>query len=109
MAIGVGVAVTVLTPLTVGPFVLVAVVVALGVLVRRPAGLDAAVTGLLPGAGLLMVYIAYINRHGPGEVCRTAATEHECTTQWSPWPWLLVGLGLTAVGVWLFRRVGGWR
>jgi hypothetical protein len=53
------------------------------------------------------VYIAYLNRHGPGEVCRTNAAQHECTTQWSPWPWLLVGLVLVAAGVLLFRRAGG--
>jgi di/tricarboxylate transporter len=98
-----------LTPLTIGRFVLVAVIVALAVLLRRSGGFDAGVTGLLSGAGLLMVYIAYLNRDGPGEVCRINPTGQECTSEWSPWPWLVLGIVLVAAGVLLFRRFGGRR
>jgi hypothetical protein len=96
-----------LTALTIGPFVLVAVVVALAVLVRGSHGIDAGVTGLLSGTGLPLLYIAYLNRDGPGDVCRTSATEHSCTSQWSPWPWLAVGTVLVVAGVVLFRRASG--
>jgi bacteriorhodopsin len=67
------------------------------------------VTGLLSGVGMLALYIAYLNRHGPGEVCGHSVTDHHCTTEWSPWPWLFVGVLLLAAGVVLlrvFRRAG---
>ena len=52
--VGAGACLAVLTALTIGPAVLVAVVVALVVLVRRPGGVDAGVTGLISGAGVLV-------------------------------------------------------
>jgi 4-hydroxybenzoate polyprenyltransferase len=103
LAIGAGACLALLTPLTIGLFVLVVVIVGLAVLVRRGGGIDAGVTGLLTGAGMLALYIAYLNRHGPGEICGHSATEHHCRTEWSPWPWLFVGLLLVAAGVVLFR------
>ena len=94
----------VLTVLTIGPVLLVAVVVALVVLMRRPGGVGEEVNGLVSGAGVLLLTIAYLNRHGPGDYCETSATEQSCTSEWSPWPWLVVGVLLVAGGVLLFRR-----
>jgi hypothetical protein len=93
-----------LTALTIGPVLLVAVVMALVVLIRRPGGVGEGVNGLVSGAGVLLLTIAYLNRHGPGEYCETSATETHCTSEWSPWPWLVVGVLLGAAGVLLFRR-----
>ena len=105
-AVGAGACLALLTLLTIGPFVLVAVLAALAVLIPRRGSVEHGVTGLLSGAGLLALYIAYLNRDGPGEVCRSSATEQSCTSEWSPWPWLVLGLVLVAAGVALFRRAG---
>jgi hypothetical protein len=105
MAVGAGACLALLTALTIGPAVLVAVVAALVALVRRPGGVDAGVTGLLSGAGVLALCVAFLNRQGPGEVCETSATQSTCTSEWSPWPWLVVGVLLMAGGVLPFRRV----
>jgi hypothetical protein len=104
MGVGAGACLALLTALTIGPLLLVAVVVALVVLVRRRGSVDAAMTGLMSGVGVVLLTIAYLNRHGPGEYCETSATEQRCTGEWSPWPWLVVGLLLVVAGVLLFRR-----
>ena len=57
------------------------------------------VQGLVSGLGLPILYIAWINREGPGEVCHTTATENFCVSEWSPWPWLVAGLILVATGL----------
>jgi hypothetical protein len=98
-AIGAGVCVAWLSPLTIALAVLVAVVVAAAVLVGRPGGVDAGVTGLLSGPGMVLLVIAFLNRDGPGEVCKTSATGHHCTSAWSPWPWVVVGVLLVVGGV----------
>ena len=102
--VGAGACLGLLTALTIGPVLLVAVVVALVVLVRRPVSVYAAMTGLMSGIGVVLLTIAYLNRHGPGEYCETSATEQHCTSEWSPWPWLVVGLLLVGAGVLLCRR-----
>jgi uncharacterized membrane protein len=104
LAVGAGACLALLTALTIGPLVLVAVVVATVLLVRRPGSVDAAMTGLMCGVGALLLCVAFLNRHGPGDYCETSATEQTCSTQWSPWPWLVVGVLLVAGGVLLFRR-----
>lgn len=109
VVVGAAACLALLTPLTIGPFVLVAVIVALGVLLRLSGGIGAEVTGVLSGVGALLLYVAYLNRHGPGDVCTTSATEQQCTSEWSPWPWLIVGILLVTAGVLLFRRAAGGR
>jgi hypothetical protein len=84
--------------------VLVAVVTAVVLLVRRPGGVDEAMTGLMSGVGALLLCVGYLNRHGPGDYCETSATAQTCTSEWSAWPWLIVGVLLVAGGVLLFRR-----
>ena len=104
MAIGAGACLALLTVLTIGLPVLVVVLIAGALLVRRAGSMEHGVTGLMSGVGLLLVLIAYLNRHGPGEYCQTTATEQHCTSEWSPWPWLIVGVVLVAVGALLFRE-----
>jgi hypothetical protein len=104
LAVGAGACLALLTALTIGPLVLVGVVAAVVLLIRRPGNIDAAMTGLMSGAGVLLLCVAYLNRHGPGDYCTTSATEQTCTSEWSPWPWLVVGVLLVAGGVLLFRR-----
>jgi uncharacterized membrane protein len=104
IAVGAGACLALLTALTIGPAVLIAVVVATVLLVRRHGSVDAAMTGLMCGVGALLLCIAFLNRHGPGDYCETSATEQTCNSEWSPWPWLVVGVFLVAGGVLLFRR-----
>lgn len=47
--------------------------------------------GILAGVGAAMLYVAYVQRHGPGLVCWHTATESGCDQYANPWPWLLVG------------------
>jgi len=104
MAIGAGACLALLTVLTIGLPVLVVVLIAGTLLIRRAGSMEHGVTGLMSGVGLLLVLIAYLNRHGPGEYCQTTATEQHCTSEWSPWPWLIVGVVLVAGGALLFRE-----
>lgn len=93
-----------LTPLTIGVFVISAAVIAAIALARmhRPRG---ELLGLISGLGVPLLYVGYLNRGGPGEVCTTARDgSQSCTEQWSPWPWVTVGALLVLAGVVLFAR-----
>lgn len=57
--------------------------------------------GLVSGLGLPILYIAWINREGPGEICHTTATENYCVSELSPWPWVIAGSILVAAGLFL--------
>jgi hypothetical protein len=97
-AVGAGAATGALTALTIGLFVLLATAVLAAVLVRY-AGVRLAGPGVLTGAGLMPLYVGYLNRGGPGMVCTTAAASGSCVQEWSPWPWVAAGLWLVAAGV----------
>jgi MYXO-CTERM domain-containing protein len=60
--------------------------------------------GLLSGAALPALYVAWLNRDGPGEVCTRSATEVSCTDEWSPWPFLAAGLLLVVAGILVLAR-----
>lgn len=56
--------------------------------------------GLAVGAGVLPLYVAYLNRAGPGMQCRANASGGEdCVEHLTPLPWLGVGLVLVVVGL----------
>ena len=96
-AVGAGMALGVLTILTIGILVLPATALLAGFLVwRRPS--RQAWPGLLTGLGLIPLYVAYLNRGGPGTVCTTTALSGSCMQEMSPWPWVAVGLGLAGAG-----------
>ena len=97
----------------------VGVVFALGldVVVLLPfAGLFAVIVGLFPGsrrhiegamtgAGLPFLYVAYLNRHGPGTACYTdGAGAGGCEDLLNPWPWLPIGAALVVGGIVLYDR-----
>jgi membrane protein implicated in regulation of membrane protease activity len=69
-------------------FLPVTILVALAVARWLPRSRDAW-EGAISGLGLPFLLVAYLNR-GPGDL--------------SPWPWLVVGLGLLIAGVLLHRR-----
>ena len=104
MAVGAGYALGVLGALTIGLFVLIITVVAT-ILLRRDPRSPAGLPGLVSGLSLPLFYVAYLNRAGPGTICRAiGAGGQECTDEWSPWPWLVIGLLLLLGGFVQFVR-----
>ena len=60
--------------------------------------------GLVGGLAVAPLWIAWLNRDGPGDVCTTTATTQSCAEQWSPWPFAVVGVALVVACVLLIRR-----
>jgi hypothetical protein len=82
----------------------------LGLLVLLPAMLVASLMaanprirdsafGLLTGAGLFSLFIAYVQRKGPREVCWSKGMSNGCDTYLDPRPWLVAGIVFAAVGL----------
>jgi hypothetical protein len=100
MLVGAGYALGVLSALSIGAYVLLITVVATVVLATR-AGNRVGAAGLVSGLSLPLFYVAYLNRSGPGTICTTTATSQSCSDEWSPWPWLVIGIVLFVSGcVW---------
>ena len=87
--------------LSVGVYVLPVATVATVLLARCASGRPG-LPGLVSGLGAPVLYVAYLNRSGPGEVCTVFARRSSCTQEWDPWPWLIVGLAFVAFGIVLF-------
>jgi hypothetical protein len=81
-----------LGPLLLVPTALVAVFVW-----RQPQSRRSAF-GLLTGAGTLLLYVAWVQRDGPGTTCWHTATASGCDQHLNPLPWLVLGLVLVAAG-----------
>ena len=72
----------------------------LGVLVARAGDRSrGSAFGLLTGAGLPLLLVAYVQRQGPGTTCWHTATAAGCDQHLNPWPWLIVGLVLVLAGL----------
>lgn len=83
---------------TIGVFVLpVAIVLTVLLATRRTSSVG--LPGIISGAGIPLLYVAYLNRGGPGSVCTTVFGGQSCIQEWSPWPWLGVGTVLVVAGV----------
>ena len=69
---------------------------------------DRSALGILAGIGLLALYVAYVQRKGPGTVSWHTATASGADEYLDPRPWLAAGILLVAVGVvaffWRERR-----
>jgi len=55
--------------------------------------------GLVSGAGVVVLVVAYLNREGPGTTCWHTATRSGCDEHLNPLPWLVAGVVLLAAGV----------
>lgn len=63
-----------------------------------------AMGGLLTGAALPVLYVAWLNRDGPGEVCTSTATSRTCGEESSPWPLVVAAMVLAVAGVVVLSR-----
>ena len=77
---------------------LVPIVIGIAAFAIRPA-LARSGAGLVTGVGLVSIYVAYVQRRGPGTVCWQTTTAARCEEFLNPWPWLAVGVVLVCVGV----------
>ena len=101
--VGAALALAVLGAMTIGIFVLPIALVAIGALLARERS-RTGMQGLVAGAGLPFLYVALLNRDGPGEVCTRMTNGTSCSQEHSPWPWLAIGVLLLVLGVSLFLR-----
>lgn len=84
--------------LSLGVLALVPAAAAGAVLASRPAARGSAF-GLITGAGLLLIYVAWVQRAGPGTTCWHTATASGCDEHLNPLPWLAAGLALVIGGM----------
>ncbi|MGZ4713791.1 MAG: hypothetical protein ACXVJ7_05535 [Acidimicrobiia bacterium] len=102
-AVGAAYTLAALGAMSIGILVLpVAVAATIVVATRRTSSVG--LPGLVSGFGLPFLYVAFLNRDGPGTVCSVSANATDCTDEMSPWPWLVMGVVLIAVGVLVFVR-----
>jgi hypothetical protein len=87
-----------LATVSLGPLLLVPTAL-LGIFLwrRRPEARRSAF-GLLTGAGTLLLYVAWLQRDGPGTTCWHTATGSGCDQHLNPLPWLIVGAALVLTG-----------
>jgi hypothetical protein len=98
LIIGAGYALSLLGAASIGLFVLPLPVLATILLARRQHA-KGGLPGLISGLGIPLLYVAYLNRAGPGTICTTIPGGVDCTDEWSPWPWLAAAVILLALGV----------
>lgn len=63
--------------------------------------------GLLAGAGVMGLFIAYLHRYGPGEVCTVTPGSRTCGDYLDPVPFLVAGVAAILLGLaldWAARR-----
>lgn len=86
-------AISSLGPLLAAPALLVAYLMSSRPAIRRSA------FGLLSGAGVLLLYVAWAQRAGPGTTCWHTQTASGCDQNLNPLPWLLAGIVLFIGGI----------
>ena len=86
---------------SIGLFVLPAAVGATVVVALR-APSSSGLPGLVTGLALPPLYVAYLNRSGPGNVCTSSHGVQSCIEALDPWPWLGATVVLVTVGIAIF-------
>jgi hypothetical protein len=84
---------------TIGLLLMALAAVLVAVALAVPALRPPSVAGVLLGFSTAPLFIAWLNRGGPGTVCTTTADVTACTDQWSPWPFVGVGVLVAGAGV----------
>ena len=82
-----------LGPIALGPALLG------GVAISRSRTGSRSAFGLFAGAGLLSLFVAYVQRDGPGTTCWRTATATGCDQHLNPVPWLIAGIVLVVGAV----------
>lgn len=77
----------------------IAPVLVLGLLLASRPDARASAYGLLTGVGLLLVFVAWLHRDGPGTTCWQRGTSSGCDEHLNPLPWLVAGVLLFSVGL----------
>ena len=92
--------------ISLGPIALGPAVIA-GVAISRSRTGSRSAFGLLAGAGLVSLFVAYVQRDGPGATCWHTATAAGCDQHLDPFPWLVVGVVLVIGAVIAQARSAG--
>jgi hypothetical protein len=98
LAVGAVGSLSLLTMLTIGLYLLLVTIVPAGLLATR-RGSSAGLPGVISGLGVPLLYVAFLNRGGPGTVCTTTATGQSCVDEYNPWFWLAAGVALLIAGI----------
>ena len=85
--------------ISLGPLLGLPTIVAGVLLWRLRPDARGATFGLLTGAGALSLYVAWLQRDGPGTTCWHTATASGCDQHLNPLPWLVAGAALVAAGL----------
>lgn len=108
LVVGAGYGVALVGALTIGVLVLPVAVAATVAVASRSHGRG--MPGLASGLGAPLLYIAYLNRSGPGLVCTAVGRSGQrCMDEGSPWPWVAAGLVLLVGGAAAFSAGRGRR
>ncbi len=75
-----------------------------GILAATRPGFRRSGIGVVAGVGAMSLYVAFVQRQGPGTVCWQTARASGCDEHLNPWPWLIVGVVLVAGAVAAFGR-----
>ena len=67
-------------------------------LARRPSSARG-LPGLIAGASIPLLYVALLNRRGPGLVCSHFPGGVSCSQEYNPWVWMSAGVLLIVAGV----------
>src|SRR6266487_6260892 len=86
-----------LAAVSLGPILAAPVVVIGWLMGSRPSARRSAF-GLLSGAGALLLYVAWVQRAGPGTTCWHTQTASGCDQHLNPLPWLVAGVALVVAG-----------
>jgi hypothetical protein len=55
--------------------------------------------GAFAGIGAMLLYVAFVQRRGPGTVCWQTATAAGCDEYMNPWPWFGTGAAFVVASV----------
>src|SRR5437868_6143302 len=87
-----------LATVSLGPLVGLPVAAVAAVMASRPT-IRRSALGLVCGMGLLLLYVAYVQRQGPGTTCWHRGTASGCDQHLNPIPWLVLGVVFVFAGV----------
>lgn len=98
-AVGAGAGIGVIGILTIGALFLAGTLVLVVIGVAWGPLRNTSVIATVGGLAAAPLYLAWLNREGPGTVCESTHDVRHCVERWSPWPFLIVGLVLLAASV----------